>query len=172
MPQRMPESLPAFVLVSRGVQVLNVGRLPGEPRVEPVGAICQVLFEHRRGARCQFVAHHVVGLAQVTGKRGMFGDESFIAEDAQYAPGQHRRSERRGFRHRNDMPDLPPQPLGKVRKLDVRADAETVGGRELDVPPDRCAGHDDFLALERRLRWYCHRAKERVTKALEADGEI
>ena len=71
-PQR---ALPALVRRARGVEVRDAGRLAGEPRREPVGAVGQVLLEQRRGARGELVAHHVVGLPQVAGERRMRGDE-------------------------------------------------------------------------------------------------
>ena len=116
-------ALPALIFLSLSAQVLDFGRLASEPRRKPVGAIRQVLFEQRRSARRELVAHHFVRLAQVAGERRMLGDESFFAEYTQHAPRQHRRRKWRRFRDLDDMPDLPPQPLGKVRKPDVRADA-------------------------------------------------
>ncbi len=168
-PQR---ALPALVGRARGVEILDLRRLAGEPRCEPVRAVREVMLEQRCGARRELVAHHVVRVAQVLGERRMRGDERLLGEDPEHAPGQHRRGERRDLRDRDDVPDLPPQPLGEKRKRYVGADAEPVGSREFDPPSDRRAGHDDLLAHERRFWRRRHRVEECILQALEAVGEL
>ena len=166
-------ALPALVLRVRRVEVRDLCRLARKPCRKPVGPVGQVLLEQRRHARCELVAHDAVRLPQVRRKRRMRGDERGVTEDAEHAPGQHRRGERRDFPDlRHEMPDLPPQPLGEERKPHVRADAETIGRRELDPSPHARAGDDDLLGDECRRRRLGQRGEERVLQGLETVGEM
>ena len=65
------------------------------------------------------------------------------------APGQDLGCKRRLALDFNDLSNLPPDPLRKIRKIDVRADALTLRQRPLQMAGDRRAGDDDFLCRER-----------------------
>ena len=72
-----------------------------------------------------------------------------VTERSVDAPGQNFGCKRRLRLNFNDLSNLPPDPLCKVGKIDVRADALTLRQRPLQMAGDRGAGDDDFLCNER-----------------------
>ena len=77
--------------------------------------------------------------------RNKFG----VPECSVNAPGQNLRCKWRFGLNFNDLSDLSPDPLRKVRKIDVRTDALMLRQRPLQMTGDRRAGDDDFLCRER-----------------------
>ena len=72
----------------------------------------------------------------------------WVTERSINPPGQDLGGKRRLGLNFNDLADLPPDPLRKIRKIDVRADALMFRQRPLQMAGDCSAGNDDLLWCE------------------------
>src|SRR5262245_59651644 len=171
--QALPQcGLPSLVLADRALQPAERGALARRPRIEELRPVSDVLLDKLRDATRKVEPHDGVGVAKVALEPLVLGYETRVAERFIDAPGEHLRRERRILAHFwHQPPDLAPQPLSKIRKLDVGADSVAIGDCKLDTPRERRARHDDLRRRERTGTFLRETIDQLVEQGLEAVGK-